>query len=325
MLSVFVCGPQGLLRHEPEADGPAIPDEALWVDLLEPTPMEERHVEERLAIGVPTREEMREIEASNRLYEEGGALFMTATVVTKLDTDVPENAQITFILAGRRLITNRYVDPLPFRRFVSYAGRHPSICVSAPMMLAGLLEAIINRIADSIERVGADLDRTSEEVFAGSYRRAASRDFRVLLQRCGQNGELISKTRETLVSLARLLAFLQQSTGQEGVTQEVRSRYRTLSRDVLAMSDHASFLGTKVAFILDATLGMINIDQNNILKIFSMITVFLLPPSVIAAFYGMNFPHIPGLGAPWGHWAALGMMLVSSIVPYLIFRRRGWL
>lgn len=324
MLSVFVPNSQGLARHEQPRDA-AIPEEALWIDLLEPTPAEEKLVESRLGIQVPTREEMREIEASNRLYEESGALFMTATVVTKLDTDIPENTQITFILAGRRLVTNRYVDPLPFRRFIGYAERHPAVTVSAPMILAGLLEAIVNRIADTIERVGADLDLASAEVFAGSRRRAAPRDYRALLQRCGQNGELISKTRETLVSLGRLLAFLQQSGGPEGLNQEVRSRYRTLSRDVLAMSDHASFLGNKVAFILEATLGMISIDQNNILKIFSVVTVVLLPPSVIAGFYGMNFQNIPWLASAWGHWAALGMMLLSSIVPYVVFRRRGWL
>jgi magnesium transporter len=275
---------------------------------------------------VPTREEMREIEASNRLYEENGTLYMTATVVTKLDTDVPENTQITFILSAQKLVTNRYVDPLPFRRFVSFAATHPHACTTAAVVLAGLLEAIVNRVADTIERVGADLDNVSTEVFARARRRrGAGRDFRAVLEHVGQDGELISKTRETLVSLGRLLAFVQQSNGQQLNQHEVRGRFRTLSRDVLAMSDHASFLGTKVSFILDATLGMISIDQNNILKIFSVVTVVLLPPSVIGAFFGMNFEFIPWLDRPWGHWIAFAMMLASAVGPYLIFKRRGWL
>jgi magnesium transporter len=91
------------------------------------------------------------------------------------------------------------------------------------------------------------------------------------------------------------------------------------------MSDHAGFLGTTLNFILDATLGLINIDQNNILKIFSVVTVLLLPPSVIGTLFGMNFAHIPALQAPWGFWAALGLMVVSSVVPYLWFRGKGWL
>jgi len=273
---------------------------------------------------VPTREEMREIETSNRLYEEDGVLYMTATVVTKLDTDTPENSQVTFILAGNRLITNRYVDPLPFRRYIAYAERHPAQCASGAAVFAGLLESTINRIADVIERVGATLDTISAEVFTPPRRRRATRDFREILERVGQGGDLTGKARETLASLGRLLVFAQQAP-HETFTAEVRGRLRTLSRDVTQMADHASFLGNKVNFILDATLGMINIDQNNILKIFSVVTVFLLPPSVIGAIFGMNFEYIPYLQEPWAFYAALGIMVLSSVAPYLWFRQRGWL
>lgn len=324
MLSAFVSQPQGLARFELRADA-AIPPETLWLDLLEPTPSEEKRVESFLSIDVPTRDEMREIEASNRLYEEDGALYMTATVVTKLDSDLPESTQITFILSAAKLVTNRYVDPLPFRRFIAYAERHPASCNTPPAVLAGLVESIVNRVADVIERVATDLDAASAEVFSVSRRhRGVMRDFRKVLERLGQNGELISKARESLVSLGRLLTFVQQSTSIP-MTQEVRARFRTLARDVMAMSDHASFLGTKVSFILDATLGQINIEQNNILKIFSVVTVFLLPPSVIGAVYGMNFSHIPGAHEPWGFWAAVGLMLASAVGPFLYFKRKGWL
>jgi magnesium transporter len=250
---------------------------------------------------------------------------MTATVVTKLDSDLPESTQITFILSAVKLVTNRYVDPLPFRRFIAYAERHPNSCNSPPAVLAGLVESIVNRVADVIERVATDLDACSAEVFSVSRRkRGVLRDFRKTLERLGQNGELISKARESMVSLGRLLTFVQQSTSVP-MSQEVRGRFRTLTRDVMAMSDHASFLGTKVSFILDATLGLINIDQNNILKIFSVVTVFLLPPSVIGAIYGMNFEHIPGAQESWGFWGAVGLMLASAIGPFLYFKRKGWL
>ena len=324
MLSAFVSQPQGLARFELRS-GAAIPGEAIWLDLLEPTPNEERQVESFLSIDVPTRDEMREIESSNRLYEEDGALYMTATVVTKLDSDLPESTQITFILSAAKLVTNRYVDPLPFRRFIAYAERHPNSCNSPPAVLAGLIESVINRVADVIERVATDLDAESVEVFSASRKkRGAMRDFRKILEQLGQNGELVSKARESLVSLGRLLTFVQQSTAVP-MSDDVRGRFRTLSRDVLAMSDHASFLGTKVSFILDATLGLINIDQNNILKIFSVVTVFLLPPSVIGAVFGMNFSKMPWLHDDWGFPVAMGLMLVSAIVPFLLFKRKGWL
>jgi magnesium transporter len=144
-----------------------------------------------------------------------------------------------------------------------------------------------------------------------------------VLERVARNGELVSKAREALASLSRMLAFLQQQ--QQLASNDSRGRFRTLTRDVLAMSDYASFLGAKVQFILDATLGMVTINQNDILKIFSVVTVFLLPPSVVAGFYGMNFERIPWLQAEWGPWVAVGLMLVSSLVPFLIFKRRGWL
>jgi len=325
VLSAYVLRQQGLARIEGPLD-PQTMQEALWLDLLEAKPEEEKTVEDALGIDVPTREEMREIESSNRLYEESGSLFLTATIVTKLDTDLPESTQVTFILSGGKLVTNRYTDPLPFRRFISYAQTHPTTCQSGVLILVGLLETIVNRIADVLERVGADLDSISAEVFTpprrGTPRR--SRDFRGVLGRVGQSGELVSKARESLVSLGRLLAFVQQTTNGP-VTPDVRSRFRTVSRDVLAMSDHASFLGDKVAFSLDATLGMLTIDQNNILKIFSVVTVFLLPPSVVGAFFGMNFEYLPWLHEDWGAGAGAGVMLISALLPYFYFKRRGWL
>ena len=323
MLNAYALRDGGLVRV-PVVTGAAPPPEALWVDLIEPTPDEERLVESTLRIDVPTREEMREIESSNRLYEEDGGVYLTSTIVTKLDTEAPQNTQVTFILKDGRLITNRYTDPLPFRRYVAYAERHAASCNSSPAILAGLVEAVVNRIADVIERVGSDLDGVSATVFTHQRRRRGGRDFREVLETIGRSGELIAKARESLMSLGRLLAFVQQSAVVQ-LPQEVRTRLRTLSRDVVAMSDHASFLGNNVSFILDATLGMISIDQNNILKIFSVVTVFLLPPSVIGAAYGMNFEHIPGSHEPWGFAVALGAMVASAVVPWLLFKRRGWL
>jgi len=324
MLSVFASRPQGLVRLETPLDA-ALLEQAIWIDLLEPTAEEEKQVESLLGIDIPTREEMREIEASNRFYEEDDALFLTATIVTKLDTDLPESTQATFILTHGKLITNRYTDPLPFRRFIAYAQTHPTTCASAASILAGLLGSVVNRIADVLERVGAELDAISNEVFADRRRQhRRTRDFRLILSRVGQSGELVSKSRESLVSLGRLLVFVQQTANGQ-ITQEARAKLRTVSRDALALSDHASFLGDKVSFALEATLGMLTIDQNNILKIFSVVTVFLLPPTVVAGFYGMNFEHIPWLHEPWGWEAGLGIMILSALVPYWIFKRRGWL
>jgi len=323
VLNCFVPGNQGLDRLDPPpAD---IPEECVWVDLLEPALTEERAVERLLAIDVPSREEMREIETSNRLYEEKGTLYMTATVVTKIDTDRPESAAVTFILSRNRLITNRYVDPLPFRRFIAYAERHPAAATTAAGILAGLLESIIERTADVLERVGMGLDDLSASVFAPESKTPTQpRNLRGVMERIGRDGDLTSKARESLVSLGRQLTFIQQSQAVQ-IPKEVLARYRSMSRDVLALSDHASFLANKSSFMLQATLGLINIEQNNIIKIFSVAAAVFLPPTLIASIYGMNFHFMPELGWSLGYPLALAFILVSAVLPYLYFRRRGWL
>ena len=323
MLNCFVPEPHGLTRLDPP---PAvIPEHCLWLDLLEPTLEEERAVEQFLEIEVPTREEMREIETSNRLYEEDGALYMTATIVTRIDTDRPEAAAVTFILVRNKLITNRYHDPLPFRRFTAYAERHAAASSSASMILAGLLEAVIERSADILERVSADLDELSAGIFATpGRRRNVSRDMREVMQRIGRIGDLVSKSRESLVSLGRLLSFVQQSSALT-LPPDLRARFKTLSRDVLALSDHASFVNNKTTFMLEATLGLINIEQNDIIKIFSVAAVVFLPPTLIASIYGMNFHFMPELDWHLGYPLALLLMIVSAVLPYLFFRRKGWL
>jgi magnesium transporter len=184
---------------------------------------------------------------------------------------------------------------------------------------------MVNRIADVLERTGDEMDALSAEVFgAPNIARRRDRDYRAILERVGRNGDLNSKARETLGSLTRLIGFLQQSNGPR-FDEEVRGRLQSILKDAEQLSSHAAFMSNKVQFLLDATLGMINIDQNNILKIFSVATVVLLPPSVIGAVFGMNFDVIPGSHATWGFWGALAVMAISAIVPLVYFKRRGWL
>ncbi|WP_129641676.1 magnesium transporter CorA family protein [Peristeroidobacter agariperforans] len=327
MLNIFVPAAQGLTRVKAGMgdDGPPIPTQAVWIDLLEPTVEEEKLVEASFGIEVPTREEMKEIETSNRLYEDNGALYMTMTVAAQLDTDRPVSMAVTFILAGNRLITNRYMDTKPFQQFIAYAGKHPASCPNGVTILAGLMEAFIERIADVLERVGADLDSVSSNIFARNGNgQPTSRDLRAMIERIGFNGELNSKGRESLVSLGRLLMFVQQSV--PGISTEQRDRFHSISRDVLSLSDHASFLGSKVSFLLEATLGLINVEQNNIIKIFSVAAVLFLPPTLIASIYGMNYHLLPDLPGKYSNFFfSIGLMVASMGVTFALFKRKGWL
>lgn len=327
MLNIFAPAPQGLTRVELDRSSgvPRIPEDAVWIDLLEPTLEEERLVEASLRVDVPTREEMKEIETSNRLYEDNGALYMTATIAAQLDTDRPVSMAVTFILAGKRLVTNRYLDTKPFQQFIAYAGKHPAACQNAVTILAGVMEAFTERIADVLERVGGDLDNVSGSIFARHGNGTpTSRDLRAMIERIGFNGELNSKARESLVSMGRLLMFVQQSV--PGITSDQRDRFHTTSRDVISLSDHASFLGTKVSFLLEATLGLINVEQNNIIKIFSVAAVLFLPPTLIASIYGMNYHLLPDLPGKHSNFLfSIALMIGSMGVTYALFKRKGWL
>jgi magnesium transporter len=310
------------IEHVPPA---VFPDEFLWADLYEPTAEEEKALEALLTVDVPTRDEMKEIETSNRLYEEGGAVYMTATVGSRLDTEKPESSPITFILADNRLITTRYADPTPVRRFMAYVERSPAACTSSFTLLAGLLEAFTERIADVLEKVQVDLDAISLTIFPRRDGESpTNRDLQGMIQKIGMSGDLVSKSRESLVSFQRLLMYVQQATNVT-LSKDQAGRFKSTLRDVQSLSDHATFLNGKTQFLLDAVLGLINLEQNNIIKIFSVVAVMFLPPTLIASIYGMNFDFMPELDKHWGYPMALAAMVASAVVPYLYFRRKGWL
>jgi magnesium transporter len=303
-----------------------LPPEAVWIDMPHPTDEEEELVRRALGIDVPTHEEMQEIEISSRLYSEGNVIFMTATLLAKTDTEEPETGPVTFILAPGKLITIRRIEPRSFPAFANRAQRRAGGIKDALGVLIGLLDAIIDRTADVLEHVGADVDTISRHIFErGNAQPTKTSDFHEVLRRIGRKGDLNSKTRESLVTIGRLVTFLLQGMNKTNSSRESVARVRTLARDVNSLTDHAFFLSNKVNFLLDATLGMINIEQNAIIKIFSVAAVVFLPPTLIASIYGMNFELMPelkwGLGYPW----ALGLMVLSAVLPYLYFKRRGWL
>jgi magnesium transporter len=325
MLNVFAADGGGCLAKIEVIDA-RLPAEAVWLDLVAPTQEEERQVEHLLGVEVPTREEMQEIEVSSRLYEENGALYMTATVIARADTERPEASAISFILAGDRLVTVRYADPQPFGLFASRCQRSPGAYTRGDVVLAGLLDALIDRIADVLEHIGLEVDAISHEVFEHPAAPRRGGDFQDILRRLGRRGDLTSKVRESLVGVGRLLMFLGQTgTPSTKSAKDLRNRLRTMTRDVRSLTEHASFLSGKINFLLDATLGMINIEQNAIIKIFSVVAVVFLPPTLIASIYGMNFTFMPELNSVFGYPMALVLMLVSALAPLLYFKRRGWL
>ncbi len=305
---------------------PRITETSQWIDLLNPTPEEEAKIERALKFDVPTREEQQEIEASSRLYLEDGAYFMTATLLYQPEQGEPRTTPVTFILAGQRLVTLRYAEPRAFSIYVARCNRAESDLKSGPAILIGLLETIIDRLADFIERIQTEVEGLSHSIFENQGRAAArQRRFDVMLRAIGREGEITSKARESAHSFGRLLTFLVHAANERKEVKPLQARIRTAARDVTSLTDHATFLSGKIIFLLDATLGMISIQQNDIIKIFSVAAVVFLPPTLIASIYGMNFHHMPELDWWFSYPLALGLMVLAAVLPYLYFKRKGWL
>jgi magnesium transporter len=299
----------------------------VWVDLVNPSSEEEGLLEGRLGVDIPTREEMEEIEVSSRLYYEEGAAFMTATLPARTDSDDLLMAPVTFVLSSDKLITVRYHEPRAFKTFPQRAEKVNLGCTNAESALIALLETIVDRLADILERAQRDVDAISHAIFdiEVGTRSDETQNLNKVLHEIGRKGDLSSNIRDSLLSLQRLAGFFGQLTTQRRSDKDLRGRVKTLSRDVQSLTDHSSFLSQKITFLLDATLGMINIEQNNIIKIFSIAAGVFLPPTLIASIYGMNFVYMPELKWPFGYPLAFVLMVLSAILPYWYFKRRGWL
>jgi magnesium transporter len=325
MLSVFVPA-ESALKKTTADDLATLPEGAVWVDLFNPTASEDKAVERLAGIAVPTREDMQEIEISSRLYMENGARYMTATLMCQSDTDMPRTTAVTFILTGHRLVTVRYDQPKPFALVENKLARACTAGITGEMVLMELLDAVIDRCADILERIGTDVDTVSHDIFEPeSERHGNAKRYSQILIAIGRKGDLTSKVRESLVSIGRLVTFL--SPVVEGVkwSKDMREQLKTMQRDVASLSDHASYLAGKITFVLDAMLGVVNLEQNNIIKLFSVMAVVLMPPTLIASIYGMNFKIMPELEWTHGYPFALVLMLIAAIVPYYIFKLKKWL
>ncbi|TMJ01443.1 MAG: magnesium transporter [Alphaproteobacteria bacterium] len=325
MLIVYVPRGSSLERLVVGEPG-AIADNAVWFDLVTPTTAEDKLLERVLGIAIPTREEMQEIEVSSRLYAENGARYMTAILMCQSDTASPRTTPVTFILTGHKLVTVRYDEPKPFSLVSNKLGRTCTPTISGEAIMMDLLDAVIDRAADILERAGADIDRASHDIFEPEGRRVdRTITYRYILRTIGRKGDLTSKVRESLVSIGRLVLFLANEADALKWPKEMRSQLKVMQRDVTSLSDHASYLGNKVTFLLDAMIGVMSVEQNNIIKLFSVAAVVLMPPTLIASIYGMNFKHMPELDWWFGYPMALVLMLIAAILPYWFFKWKKWL
>ncbi len=303
--------------------------DVFWIDLLTPNADELRYAESLCSIEMPTKDEMREIEATSRLYCEDGGRFMTTTVLSRVETDEPIISEITFILKSKLLITIRHTDSYSFRMFSQQLLRMSQ--TNRDLVFIGLLETLVDRQADVLERFGADLDSLSKKVFGTHHTRRKQKkedpdtdDLRDALEELGRVGDLITRQRDALVNLLRLITYAGNEEGCLG-EDNLYMPLRSVSRDVNSLSEYAAFLSNKINFMLDAVLGLINIEQNDIFKVFTIMSVVFLPPTLIASMFGMNFKYIPFLQTDWGVWVSLVLMVLSGVLPLVIFKIKRYI
>lgn len=329
MMTSYGLREGGLVRLDTTSSGLHASSDVVWIDLLDPSPDEEKAVETLLSLQVPTRQEMAEIEESSRLYQDGGALVMTAVVIDGAGKGRPARAQVTFVLTPTHLVSVRYADPVPFRAFEANRQRQPELYIGTDRILASLLDSIVERAADVLEMVAADLNEVSVRLFFDDEEprripKRAEDELQVLIKRLGRKNMTMAILRESVLSLSRLIPFMRQNTAG-WLTDAGAQRLKQIERDLRSLSAYEGQLSSEIVYLHEATLGLINLAQNRIIKVFSIAAVLFLPPTVVGTIYGMNFERMPELKWAFGYPFALIMMALSAATPYYWFKRRGWL
>lgn len=303
----------------------ALPRGTLWIDLVDPSEEEDESVERATGFVLPRAQQMAQIETSSRLSVEGDVLLMSTPVLYR-EEGALYTIPVGFVLGRDLLVTIRAHALRSFDDYVS--GRHGSPPLEGPTdALIGLLDAVVARMADGMEAVGAELDRVSHEIFGTSHakrkRSAIERELGETLQTIGRSGDTTSHARDSLLGLSRLLTFL-ANKGGDRISHLHRERIEVLRQDVAALGDYENRLTDKVQFLLDSTLGFINVEQNRTFKLLTIASFIGIPPTFVVGLYGMNFKNMPEYDWTYGYAWGLALVVLSIAVPFLWLKVKGW-
>ncbi len=310
------------LEHVPAARG------ELWIDLHKADEARLREAEVATGLHLPRLEDLQEIETSSRLYVEGGALFMSFPVLTPYQHGEPtRSVPVGLVLQPHRLVTLHYLDAPIFDQAIERAkgiANANALAATSSEIFVAVLEEVVEHVADVLERGNEEMDRISQLIFRDAPDQpGVTAQMRRTLRGIGRLGELVTKLRETLLGISRMLPFL--TAHAIWIPSELKPRLETVLLDVRSLLDHDSHLSQRVQFLQEATLGFINIEQSNIIKIMTVVSVVAMPPTLIASIYGMNFEHMPELKWEWGYPLSLALIVLSAVLPLLWFRSRRWL
>jgi magnesium transporter len=303
-----------------------VPPSAIWIDMIKPTMEEDKKVQAFVGVLVPTKADPDYTEPPEAHYSEDGVRYLHALFISEPE-DTPDVTGVTFVMAPTTLVTVRYDPVETFDLFSQKLCKSSKGEAQYPDAVAvGLVNTGLNRSARALTKAGESLDAIASAVFrARGDQGSRNRIYSETLWALGREDEKISNLRESMVSIERLLLFLMGEGGGEKTPKLVREATNTALRDLQSLEEDASFKAQKVQFLLDATLGLINLAQNDIIKLFSVLAVIFMPPTVIASIYGMNFKTMPELEWHWGYPLAIFLMVCAAVLPYLFFRWKKWL
>ncbi|HYZ63659.1 MAG TPA: magnesium transporter CorA family protein [Acetobacteraceae bacterium] len=299
---------------------------AVWLDLKNPTDEERAAAERATGLMVPSKADLAEVESSSRLGREGDTLYLSMPMSYRGPDGMSATAPLGFVLSPRHLLTIRFSDLPAFDTFAERfaTGSEKGSCGA----FIGLLEAIVDRLADALEHVGGELDATSRRVFGPHNARGnmakMDLELRETLQAVGQAGERLSKIRDSLLGLQRIALYV-HDVAADWLPKELAPRLLTARQDIASLADYDTQLSNKVQFLLDATLGFINIEQNNGIKVLTVVSVVGVPPTLVASMYGMNFKNIGEYDWAYGYQWGLTLIVLSAVLPLLWFKRKGWI
>jgi len=319
MLNVFTLANGRLFQEEIESLGALAHVQPVWVDLDAPTDEEKGWIAERFALTIPSDVVDDDLEESARFYEEdNGELHIRSDFLID-DGETPRNVRVAFIL-HRSILFSVHGEDLPvFRLLRLRARRIPALIGDAKDVLLKLYDADAEYSADALESIYDSLEAVSARVLRQDVDDQAAG---AALSAIAKEEDLNGRIRRNVMDTRRAVSFMMRS---RMLNADQFEEARQILRDIDSLDSHSTFLFDKINFLMNATVGFININQNKIIKIFSVASVALLPPTLIASIYGMNFKFLPELDWQFGYAYAIGLMIVSVAVPFIYFRRKGWL
>ncbi|WP_159011015.1 magnesium transporter CorA family protein [Bradyrhizobium sp. S69] len=308
--------------------GTELPPEIIWIDLLNPTPDEVRFVEAGVKIRVPTEAALSEIEASSRLRLDHHVLYLSSPVVTLDASGEAHLTPVGFVITATVLVTVRFFTSPAFDSVAARIDGDDSL-KNGMCVFTSLLEAVVDRGADVLEHLGATADELARSVFKGGLKQSkgpvrSTRKLREALANVGVLADRLAKARDVLLGAGRVASYA-DDVGREWITASSRIRLEAVSKDVVSLSDYESRLSDKIQLLLDAVLGFINIEQNDLFKILTIVSVVGIPPTLLAGIWGMNFKNMPELNWEWGYALAWIAIIASGLLPLLWFKLRGWI